>query len=376
MTEVHGTCEPAFEGVRAALAANLEAGKDVGASAAVTVDGRLVADVWGGFTDESGSVPWERDTIINVWSTTKTMAALSLLLLVDRGEVDVDAPVATYWPEFKANGKEDVAVRHLMSHTAGLSGWQEPMTGADLYDWEKATSLLAAQAPWWEPGTASGYHAITQGYLVGEVVRRVSGQTIGSFFRAELAEPLGADFHIGLPAEHDERVARVIPPPPLVPGAIDPDSIAIRTLSNPPLSAEQSWEEAWRRAEIPAAGGTGNARSVATVQSVLASGGEVNGRRFLSEETCNLVFREQCNGTDLVLGVPLRHGIGYGLPGERIPLPNPRTCFWGGWGGSLIIVDLDARMTVAFVMNRMGEGTLGDDRGATVLLAAYGALAG
>src|SRR4051794_10521751 len=139
MTEVHGTCEPAFEGVRAALVANLEQGKDVGASAAVTVDGRLVADVWGGHQDPERTTPWLEDTLVNVWSTTKTMAALSMLVLADRGELDVDAPVASYWPEFKANGKENIAVRHLMSHTAGLSGWQEPMTGADLYDWEKCT---------------------------------------------------------------------------------------------------------------------------------------------------------------------------------------------------------------------------------------------
>ena len=376
--DVQGTCEPAFEGVRAALAANLDAGKDVGASAAVTVDGRLVADVWGGHQDPERTTPWLEDTIVNVWSTTKTMAALSLLVLADRGELDVDAPVATYWPEFKANGKEEIAVRHLMSHTAGLSGWQEPMTGRDLYDWEKCTSLLAAQAPWWQPGTASGYHAVTQGYLEGEVLRRITGQTLGTFFRTEIAEPLGADFHIGLAPEHDARVARVIPPPSLAEqmAGADPDSVAFRTMSNPPLSAEQSWEAAWRRAEIPAAGGIGNARSVATAQAVLACGGEVNGTRLLSESTCELVFREQCNGTDLVLGVPLRHGIGYGLTGELLPLPNPRTCFWGGWGGSLIIVDLDARMTVSFVMNRMGEGTTGDDRGASIVLAAYMGLAG
>jgi CubicO group peptidase (beta-lactamase class C family) len=375
--DVQGRCDPAFEGVRAALAANLEQGKDVGASAAVTVDGRLVADVWGGHLDVERATPWAEDTIVNVWSTTKTMAALSLLLLADRGEVDVDAPVATYWPEFKANGKEQVLVRHVMSHTAGLSGWEERLAPDDVYDWEKCTSLLAAQAPWWEPGTASGYHALSQGYLEGEVVRRVTGRTIGAFFRQELAEPLGADFHIGLAPEHDHRVARVIPPPPLVELAagMDPSSIAFRTMSNPALDAAQSWEEAWRRAEIPAGGGIGNARSVATVQSVLACGGEVNGKRLLSEATCDLVFREQCNGTDLVLGAPLRHGIGYGLPGELLPLPNPRTCFWGGWGGSLVIVDLDARMTVSFVMNRMGEGTTGDDRAVGILMAAYGGLA-
>jgi len=376
MAEVHGVCDERFEGVRTALSSTLDQGLDVGASAAVVIDGQPVVDVWGGFADEARTTPWDRDTIVNVWSTTKTMAALCALILADRGDLDLDAPVARYWPEFKAAGKEGVEVRHLLSHTAGLSGWQEPMAPEDLYDWEKATALLAAQEPWWEPGTASGYHAITQGYLVGEVVRRVTGQTVGTFFARELAEPLGADFHIGTGPEHDARVALVIPPPPLDLGAVDPEGIAVRTLANPPLSAEQSWEIPWRRAEIPAAGGHGNARSVAAVQAVLACGGEVGGRRFLSAAGCEAVLREQSYTTDLVLGVPIRFGMGYGLTSAEMPLgPNPRTCFWGGWGGSLVLVDLDARMVVAYVMNKMGEGTLGDIRGASVAMAAYAGLA-
>jgi CubicO group peptidase (beta-lactamase class C family) len=305
------------------------------------------------------------------------MAALCALVLADRDELDFQAPVAQYWPEFKANGKEGVEVRHLLSHSAGLSGWQEPMQPTDLYDWEKATSLLAAQEPWWEPGTANGYHAITQGYLVGEVVRRITGQSIGAFFASEIAGPLGADFHIGTAAEHDGRVARVIPPPPLPTEGLDPESVAVRTLTNPPLSAEQSWAVDWRRSEIPAAGGHGNARSVATVQSVLACGGEVNGVRLLSEAGCEAVLEEVSYTPDLVLGVPLRFGMGYGLTSPDTPLgPNPRTCFWGGWGGSLILVDFDARMVIAYVMNKMGEGTLGDFRGAGIAFAAYTGLGG
>src|SRR5205807_2364623 len=155
--------------------------------------------------------------------------------------LDLYGPVARYWPEFKANGKEGIEVRHLLSHTSGLSGWQEPVAPEDVYDWEKMTSLLAAQEPWWEPGTASGCHALSQGYLVGEVVRRVATATIGQVFKEELAGPLGADFHIGTPAEHDERVAKVIPPPPLDVGAAAPGSVAARTLGNPPLDARQSW---------------------------------------------------------------------------------------------------------------------------------------
>ena len=374
MVEVEGTFDPAFEGVRDALAANLDSGADVGASVAVIVDGDVVVDIWGGHLDEARTEPWQQDTIINVWSTTKTMTFLCALMLADRGELDFRAPVARYWPEFKANGKESVEVRNLMSHTSGLSGWQEPLTHTDLYDWEKATSLLAAQSPWWEPGSASGYHAFTQGYLIGEVVRRITGESIGTFFAREIADPLGADFHIGTGPEHDARVARVIPPPPLPTEDIDPTSIAVRTLTNPPLAAEPSWEIEWRRAEIPAAGGHGNARSVALVQSAIALDGEVNGTRLLSPEGCSVVFEEQSYGPDLVLTVPIRFGMGYGLTSPDTPLgPNPRTCFWGGWGGSLCLIDVDARMVIAYVMNKMGEGTMGDTRGASIAMAAFAA---
>jgi CubicO group peptidase (beta-lactamase class C family) len=376
MAEVHGTFEDRFSGVQEALVASLDRGADVGASVAVMVDGKLVVDLWGGWADQAAGVAWGRDTITNVWSTTKTMAALCALILADRGELDVDAPVARYWPEFKAAGKEGVLVRNLLGHTSGLSGWQEPMRPEDLYDWEKATSLLAAQEPWWEPGTASGYHAFTQGYLVGEVVRRVTGQTIGAFFAAEVAGPLGADFHIGLDAAHDSRVSKVIAPPAAASSALDPSSVAMRTLRNPPLSAEQSWGTAWRRAEIPAAGGHGNARSVAAVQSVLACGGEVAGIRLLSAAGCDAALRQQSYGTDLVIGAPVRFGLGYGLMSAEMPIsPNQRACFWGGWGGSLVIVDFDARMVVAYVMNKMQQGAVGDERGHALAAAAYAALA-
>jgi CubicO group peptidase (beta-lactamase class C family) len=375
MADVQGEYDDRFTAVRDVLAANLDAGKDIGASVAVVLDDRMVVDIWGGFADEGRTTPWERDTITNVWSSTKTVTALCALVVADGGELDLDAPVARYWPEFAANGKDGVLVRHLLAHTAGLSGWQEPMTMEDLCDWDKATSLLAAQTPWWDPGTASGYHAFTQGYLVGEVIRRITGDTVGTFLAKEIAGPLGADFHIGLAPEDDRRVANVtrIDPPP-VPD--DPNGLAYRTLRNPAVSSDWSWTEAWRRAEIPAAGGHGNARSIATVQAVLANGGESQGLRLLSPAGCDVVFREQANGVDLVLGAPLRLGIGFGINGGEIPIgPNPRTCFWGGWGGSVVVIDLDARMVVTYVMNRMGEGTLGDDRGVGILMAAYGALA-
>jgi CubicO group peptidase (beta-lactamase class C family) len=343
-------------------------------------DGRTVVDIWGGQVDDDGT-PWAEDTIINVWSTTKTMTFLSALLLADRGELDFHAPVARYWPEFAANGKEAIEVRHLMAHTAGLCSWAEPIEEADLYDWEKATSLLAAQAPLWEPGTASGYHALTQGYLVGEVIRRATGgTTVGQLFAKEIAGPLGADFHIGTGPEHDHRVAKVIPPPQSLAadlGDMDPNSPIVRSLRNPALEASWSWGEPWRRAEIPAAGGHGNARSVARAQSIVSHGGEVDGTRLLSPAGVEAIFERQISGTDLVLQAPLTLGMGYGISSPEMPIgPNERTCFWGGWGGSIVVNDLENRLTVAYVMNRMGEGTTGDDRGIGVLLATYGVIVG
>ena len=243
MAEVHGEFDPRFAAVADALAGNLDSGTDVGASVAVVLDGAFVVDIWGGSKQPDGSEPWERDTIVNVFSTTKTMTALCALILADRGELDFDAPVARYWPEFAAAGKERIEVRHLLGHTAGLSGWDEPLTPEDLADWERCTSLLAAQAPWWEPGTRSGYHAVTQGYLVGELVRRITGVSLGQFFRETVAEPLGADFHIGLPEEADPRVV------PLIPAAAADlqgggfSELARRSLGNPPVTGEVTRQE-------------------------------------------------------------------------------------------------------------------------------------
>lgn len=369
MADVQGSCDDRFEPVRTTFAASLDAGTDVGASVAVFVDGEPVVDLWGGYADAARTQPWGRDTITNVWSTTKTMTFLCCLMLADRGELDFHEPVSTYWPEFAAAGKERVEVRHLMGHTAGLSGLTVPVRGEDLADWEKITSLLAAQEPWWEPGTASGYHAVTQGYLVGEVVRRIAGVSIGTFFHDEVAARLGADFFIGLPATEDPRVSPVIPPPAIDVSGFAPETIAYRTFSNPFIEATTAHEAWWRRAEIPAANGHGNARSVAAIQSVIAGGGEARGVRLLSDKGCQAIFEEQANGTDLVLGVPIRFGMGYGLGNELMPL-GERACFWGGYGGSVIVIDQETRLTVSYVMNKMESGLVGDSRGASLVLAA------
>ena len=375
--QIHGSCDERLDGVRRAFAANFEELGDVGACVAATIDGRPVLDLWGGTctTDAGAERPWDQDTIINVWSTTKTMSFLVTLMLADRGALDIHAPVADVWPEFAANGKEGVTTAHVLSHSAGVSGFDEPTTAADLTDHELVCKRLAAQSPWWEPGSASGYHAVTQGYLLGEITRRVDGRTMGEFLRDEVTGPLAADFHVGTAAEHDPRVAHVIPPPYALGDGLEPGTIAHRTFATLPLDATASRTIPWRRAEIPAAGGHGNARSVARVMSVLANGGTLDGHEYLSTATCERIFDEQQRGNDLVLGLPVRLGLGFGLRSDDMPLPNDRCCYWGGWGGSLAIVDMENRVSFSYVMNDMRESTVGDDRAARLLLAFYGALA-
>lgn len=371
-TTVHGHHDPRFQPVADELARQVGSGEELGASIAVTVAGRTVVDIWAGHVDASRETPWSEDTITNVWSTTKTVTALAALILVDRGELDLDAPVARCWPEFAAAGKEGVLVRHVLSHTSGLPGWAEPVTPEILYDTERSTALLAAQAPWWAPGTASGYHLLTYGHLVGEIVRRVSGQRLTDFVRTEITEPLGADFHIGLdPAEH-HRISPVVPPPPtqIDLARLDPHGPAVRTLANPPLDAAITWTSDWRTAEVGAANGHGNARSVARIHSVVTNGGEVDGVRLLSPATIDRIFEEQSRGTDLVLGLPLRFGIGLALDPA-----SPRTAYWGGWGGSLVVDDVARRTTIAYVMNRMSPGIIGSPRSDAYRTAVSAALA-
>jgi CubicO group peptidase (beta-lactamase class C family) len=369
---IHGTVPEKYESIRQTLSASIANGGDIGASFCATKDGEVVVDIWGGHADAARSRPWERDTIVNVYSTTKTMTALTALLVADRGELDFSAPVARYWPEFAANGKADIKVSHLMSHAAGLSGWKERISKQDLYDWEKVTSLLAAQAPFWKPGTAPGYHALTQGYLVGEVIRRITGKTVGSVFREEIAGPIGADFHIGLPASEDSRVAELIPPEPgTAIGSSAQTEVQKNMSDNPGVDVSETRTRAWRGAEIPAAGGTGNARSVALIHTILANGGVAKGKRFLSEAGCRKALELQIEGMDLVLGMPVRYGMGFGLGGGIIPLPSPNSFFWGGYGGSLAIIDMDNRATYAYAMNRMMGTTTGDARAFTLAMPMW-----
>lgn len=376
---VEGSNDPRFDALRSLLADNLASDKELGVSVAVDVDGEQVVDLWGGFADTAGTRPWTADTVVNVWSSSKMVLGLAALVLVDRGQLDVDAPVAQYWPEFAANGKDGVLVRHVLGHTSGVSGWDQPFTLEDMYDLGRATQRLAEQAPWWEPGSASGYHANDLGHLVGELVRRVTGLSLSEFVRTELAEPLSADFQVGLRPEDDGRAAEIVPPPPhgMDFSALDPESVMIKTFTSPMFPAETVNSEAWRRAELGAVNGHSNARGMCRLLSPLALGGSGRGHRLLGPGTIDLIFREQARGADLVLGIPLRWGIGFGLPEPAtLPyIPDGRVCFWGGYGGSMTVIDTDRRLTVSYVMNKMNAGIIGSERSAEYISAVYDAIA-
>jgi CubicO group peptidase (beta-lactamase class C family) len=378
MATVSGSCDARFKGIREALEDNLASGEELGASIALDLDGQLLVDLWGGWRDEARTELWQQDTIVNVWSTTKTVTSLAMLTLVSRRELDVYAPVARYWPEFAAAGKADIEVRHLLSHTSGVSGLDQPARVEDLYDWERSTARLAAQAPWWEPGTASGYHGLNFGHLLGEVLRRITGRTLKGFVAQELAGPLGADFQIGASERDERRIAPVVPPPPMDFDlrSMDPASPAVRTFTGPPADANTANTPAWRAADIGAANGHGNARSVVRLLSTITLDGTSNGTRLLSAEAAKIIFDQQSDGLDVVLGIPIRFGIGFGLPTPvTIPyIPEGQVCFWGGWGGSVIVMDLERRMTFAYMMNKMAAGIIGSPRAEAYLRAVYAAL--
>lgn len=359
------------------MSANLDSGTELGASIVVDIDGHTAVDLWGGHRDTERRLPWESDTITNVWSTTKMVTCLAALMLIDRGLLDPDAPVASYWPEFATAGKEDIAIRNLLSHTSGVSGWDRPFSEENLYDWELSTSRLAAQAPWWDSRTTSGYHAASQGHLIGEVVRRVTGTSLRQFVADEIAGPLGADFQIGAAESDWDRIADVVPPPPPTDdGVPDPTLVRRRTFLGPLVQASSANTPAWRAADMGALNGHGNARSVARILSVISRGGTVDGVRLLSPETIDTIFEEQSNGVDLALGIPLRFGLGFALPQhESMPyIPDGKVCFWGGWGGSLTVLHPESKLTISYVMNRMGPGIIGSDRAEQYVRAVYDAI--
>ncbi|WP_432104358.1 serine hydrolase domain-containing protein [Streptomyces sp. bgisy091] len=383
MPQIHGHCDDRFAAVRDAFEANFAERDELGAAVTVLLDGTPVVDLWGGWADGARTRPWERDTVVNVWSTTKGPTALCAHILADRGLLDLDAPVASYWPEFAAEGKESVRVRDLLSHRSGVAGLRDPHTLAELYDWEVTTARLAATAPWWEPGTRSGYHAISYGFLVGEVVRRITGLLPGEFLRQEVTGPLGIDFTVGLPEKDAERVAELVQPKSVAReqaalfALMEP--VAVASLLNPGTGIAAANTPGWRAAEIPAANGHGTARAVASLYGILAGRGTLDGRRILSPEAAERVREGQGPCRDLVLGAGFTHetelGLGLWLSGPNASYgPNPRAVGHDGAGGSCGLADPEAGVSIGYVMNRMGPHIADDPRKMALVDAVYGVL--
>lgn len=384
MTDIHGEVAPGFERVRDAFEANFTNHGDVGAAFALYKDGEKVVDLWGGLADEDTGRAWEEDTLQLVYSTTKGVTAAAAHLLAQRGELDFDAPVAQYWPEFKANGKEDAPVRWLLSHRMGLPVLDEPLTAAEIYAWDPIVEALAAKTPEWEPGSTHGYHAVTYGNLVGEVVRRITGKSIGQFVAEEVAGPLGAEFYIGLPAELEPRMSKMIvfalgatkeqremfkdfdlsslPEEirPIVEAFMDPTSMSSRALSGISSTPLDPNSREMHAAEMPAANGICTARGLAKLYAGLVS--EVDGVRLLTEETIANATVEQSNGKDAVLMIPTRFGLGYFLPSSYSQLMGTRSFGHSGAGGSLGLADPEHKIGFGYVMNKMQQNLGGDMR--------------
>lgn len=386
MIQVEGNCDPKFRKVREVFEENFRDRKEVGASVALTVDGKSVVDLWGGYADKNRTKQWTRDTIVNVYSTTKGLTAICAHRLVDEGRLDLDAPVAKYWPEFAQAGKAKLPVRYLLSHRAGLPAVRAPLEVEDLFNWNTMCSALAATEPWWEPGTKHGYHALTFGFLVGEVVRRITGKSLGTYFRDELAIPLGLDCHIGLDASHDDRVASMIPSPPPPPDAPNifaevlknPESVTAKAFNNPAAMMRPEYganSRIWRGAELPAANGHTTARALARLYGALAIGGEVDGVRVLKPSGIARCYDEQSYGPDEVLFLTTRFSLGFMMsqPGAALG-PNAHSFGHPGAGGSLGFADPDAKVGFGYTMNQMAAGILIDPRATALIEAAYQSL--
>ncbi|MFI0718551.1 serine hydrolase domain-containing protein [Streptomyces sp. NPDC021224] len=385
MTRIHGEAAPRFGGVEAAFAENFRERGDVGAALCVYVGGEPVVDVWGGLADAAAGRPWQRDTLQLVYSATKGAVATAAHMLAERGALDLDAPVADYWPEFAAHGKSRIPVRWLLSHRAGLVALDTPVPLADALAWTPMVAALAAQKPQWEPGTAHGYHGRTFGWLVGEVIRRVSGRTPGRFVAEEIAAPLGGlDFHIGLPPAARERVSVMSYPAPEVdlaslppeslPAEIrtavamwaDPGSLANRAFAvTDPADVDFGSVEV-QAAEVPSSNGIGTARALARMYAALV--GEVDGVRLLAPGTVAAATVQQSSGPDLVTGLPSRFGSGFQLPTLLSPLTGPAAFGHQGRGGSLAFADPERGLAFCYVVNRIVERA--DDRRAATLVNA------
>lgn len=378
MISIHGSCEPGFEAVADAFHANFTEHDDIGAAVCVYHRGRPVVDLWGGDADREGGRPWEHDTIQLVFSTTKGMAATCVHMLVERGELDLEAPIATYWPEFAAAGKADIPLHWVLSHQAGMAAVTAEVTMDDVLGWDGIVSAIAEQAPVWEPGTAHGYHARTYGWILGEVVRRVTGHSLGTYFAEEIATPLDLDFFIGLPESELHRVAHLYPPVidpevrELMDAFMGPDTLLGQVLAGP--SNLFGYDDMWNRpdvlaAEMPSSNGVGTARAVARMYAALI--GEVDGNRLLGADTIERAAQVQVEGPDRVIGVPMSFGLGFMTPP---PFGPPGSFGHAGAGGSLGIADPRGEWSLGYVMNQMNLGITGDARSSSLVEAVLGSL--
>jgi CubicO group peptidase (beta-lactamase class C family) len=389
---VQGFCDRRFRPVEEEFARNFRERGEVGASVCVTVGGSTVVDLWGGLADRRTGRAWERDTLVLVWSCTKGATALCAHVLASRGLLDLDAPVSTYWPEFGQNGKEEVPVRWLLDHQAGLPAVRAPLGPGALYDWAIMTEVLAAEEPFWPPGTRQGYHAVTFGHLVGEGVRRAGGRDVGAFFREEVAGPLGLDFYLGLPEADEARVAPTIRPDPVPPGEVpwrflaaassDPQSIQGLIVRNTGRRTGDQDSRQAHAAVLPGQGGISNARGLAGLYAPLALGG---GGLVDAEALARMQNVSSASACDAVLLVGLRFSLGFMKSsdnrrrpaGVRDSLLLPESAFGhAGMGGSLGFADPQARLSFGYAMNKQGRGVLLNERGQALVDAAYEALGG
>ena len=374
---IGGSCDTRFIAVREALRENLAHRDELGAAVVVIVEGRAVVDLWCGWADAERSRPWREDTLVNVFSVGKALAGLCVLMLVSRGLLDLDEPISGRWPEFAAAGKEDITVRQLLSHQAGLAAIGRDLPEGGLYDWELLTTALAEQEPWWAPGSGHGYHVHTFGFLTGELLRRVTGERIGSFMRRELAGALGAELSLGLAQGERGRRAEYV-----FDSAKSPAELARRFPVDAPLRRRAYLNPpgatglgtvntaAWQDAELPSANLHAGARGIARVYEALLS----DGRPILAREVLAQASTGPPAAEDLVLGRPSRFGLGFQLSQPERPLgPNPGSFGHFGAGGSVGFADPQARVAFAYVMNRGGPQWQ-DPRNRALIDAVYESL--
>jgi CubicO group peptidase (beta-lactamase class C family) len=366
--QVHGRVARGFERVREAFAANFSRADDyaeLGAALAVFRAGQPVVDLWAGHQDAARTRPWQRDTLVNVYSTTKGLVAVAAALLVEEGALRYEDSVVKHWPEYGQAGKDKTTVAQLLSHQAGLPGFAEPTTVEDLYDWTRCCAALARQPPMWTPGARTSYHAMTWGYLVGEVIRRAAGKSVGALIASHVAPRVAADVYVGLPQALDALVAPMLRPrnPPDMGGVqLPPEAIA--ALVNPQLDGEVCNARAWRAAEIPAANGHASASGIARVYAALAGGGQLDGQRLMKAQTIMLMTQVQKERTDALLGFTDNWAMGVSFNQMGMLGPSPKTFGHGGWGGSIGCANLEAQVGIGYVCNQMGAQLVGDPRGA------------